>query len=637
MNKIQLSIYSALAFAIQTLNIYPHDISLFSIPSGHTQNSPKVIAEISIPAINHRDIPIRVFDITSCSIPKSVHDLNRSKKSVSTLSEWQIVLPIKEMMLTSNANSCVVTYEKLIYNFPDRENSFPNLLPAGNIEIVLHQKEIDPLHYSIQYAPFSLTDIRSRCIPSIQCSPLHIEKKDESKNSAPGLSLVPPFIIHNCRFSIKGALPSSGIPILSYNSLDKHMVKDILCFPRGTLCMDFLQEIELTNDLYIEPSSSLTCIDSFRPQLQLPIFSRHMQLTPEIILPVVHTSISKYIPSGLTHISMIHSQVNRPITFIGPFHYMENFALLPNLDDLRTISYRDEFASATSAMPSDTGEYFFSITLTPNEHIAFPPIPQTVFFLIDRSSHISAEQFNSFQRGVIRALPYLPSNSRFNIAFFDQKIFFLHPMDLEIGSESIHKASAFVRSSSKRLVFGSSDIYSALNKIQNEAPSIAHTSYILLTNRKSLQSGKNAQLLSSFIQDHREICTLYIASIGDNMIDIPNVEESLYSDTHATFPRRLASLVKNISFPIANHLKISAITEDPDLHIELSPNSHILHQDKPFIIYGKMDHLKNFQLILQGNSVNSWINITKPIVFTVPSHSTKALAKHFNKPEKSHL
>lgn len=637
MNKIQLSIYSAIAFAIHTLNIYAQDISLFSIPNQKTQSTPKVIADISIPAVNKREIPVRLFDITNSSLPKANYTLNRSKKSVNVLSTWQIVLPIQEIIRISNVDSFPMTYEKLIYNFPDTETSFPNLLLPELKKIVLYPKLIDPPHYSIEYPSFSTVDVSNRCIPFIQCCPLSIEEKETPEASSPQLSSALAFLAPNFTFFIQGDLPTCEVPTLSYNLLDRHIVKNTLCFPQITSCMDSLQEVALSDDLYIQPNAKVTFNNSWQPELQIPTFSKSMQLSAEIILPIIHTSISKYIPKILHHLSMIELEVNRPMTFISPFHYMENFALLPNLEDLRTVSYKDEFASTTSAMPSDNGEYYFSITLTPNEHIAFPPIPQTVFFLIDRSSHISSEQFNSFQRGVIRALPYLPHNSRFNIAFFDQKISLLHPIDLEIGSESIQKASAFVRSANKRLLFGASDIYSALQTIQSEGLSLTHTAYILLTNKKSLQSGKNSELLAKFIREYRELCTLYIASIGDNIIDIPCVEESLYSDTHATFPRRLASLVKNVSFPIANHLKISAITEDPNLHIELFANSHIIHQDKPFIIYGKMDHLKNFQLILQGNNVNSWINITKSIVFTTPTHSTKALAKHFNKPEKSRL
>lgn len=620
-----------------TLNMYAKDISLFSIANLETRSIPKSIPDISIPPVNKREIPVRLFDITNSSLPEAKHTLNRSKKSLHLLSAWQIVLPIQEVILPSNVDSFPMTYEKIVYNFADIEASFPNLLSPEIKRIALYTKSIDPLHYLIEYAPFSTVDVRSRYIPYIQCSPLSIEEKEIVEPSSPQLSSVLDFLPPSFTFSLQGALPPCKVPTLSYTLLDRDMVKNILCFPQIISCMHCLQEVALRDNLYIKPSNKGTFNSSWQPESQIPTFSKSIQLGAEIILPIIHTSISKYIPKKVDHLSMIELEVNRPMTFIGPFHYMENFALLPNLEDLRTISYRDEFISTTSAMPNNNGEYYFSITLTANQHIAFPPIPQTVFFLIDRSSYISAEQFNSFQRGVIRALPYLPHNSRFNIAFFDQKISLLHPIDLEIGSESIQKASAFVRSANKRLLFGSSDIYSAVQTIQSGNSSFAHTAYILLTNKKSLQSGKNTELLTNFIRDYRELCTLYIASIGDNIMDIPHVEESLCSDTHATFPRRLASLVKNVSFPIANHVKISAITQDPNLHIELFPNSHIIHQDKPFIIYGKMDHLKNFQLILQGNNVNSWINITKSIVFTTPTHSTKTLAKHFNKPEKSRL
>lgn len=635
MNKIQLSIYSVIVFALHGL--YAQDISLFPISNGKIGTTPKVIADITIPPINNREIPVRLFDTISPSNPETTHTLHRSQKSVHILSEWQITLPKQEIAFSEKIASSRATYEKLLHDFPDTEISLPSLLQPTNVEIIFCPKSINPVHYFIQYTPFSVVDMRNRCIPSLQCSPLSTKGDGQLGSSSPQPSIAPSFVTPSIDFSIQGILPSSSTPILSHNICDKSTIQNVLCFPQVVPCIHSLQKVTLTDDLYIRTTTDITKTVNWQPQLEVLSFSTFLSLLPEIPLPIIHTSISRYIPNSMQPMFSIELPVHRPMTFLGPFHYMENFALLPNLEDLHTISYRDEFVSTTSAMPNHNGEYYFSITLTPNERIAFPPIPQTVFFLIDRSSHISIEQFNSFQRGVIRALPYLPNHSKFNIAFFDEKISFLHPMDLKIGSESIQKANAFVRSGSKRLLFGSTDIYAALHTIQKEVPPMAHTSFILLTNRKSLQSGKNAQQLSNFIKDYRETCTLYIASVGDNSIDIPNVEEYLCSDTHATFPRRLATLVKNISFPIANHLKVSAITEDPNLHIELFPNSPIIHQDRPFIIYGKMDHLKNFQLILQGNNVNSWINITKSIVFNTPTHSTKSLAKHFNKPEKSRL
>lgn len=640
MNKVKLSI-SILKYSLYIYNTlfsvaHTQDISLFSIEK--REDSLRNIAHISIPRIANRDIPIHLFDITSSPIPYDTHiSTNRVNNSLYILSEWQInmdSLPISEVITIPMTTSCAVIPEELMHNFPEMENSFPYLIQLDSVAISLPHRPIDPLYYATEYTSLTPVYIHNIYIPYIEYVPLSIEKR-EVQELTPNLSLIPPFIMYNSVFSMINSLPSAIIPTLNYDLFDKKRVNSNLCFPQVESSMEHLQSIVLVDHLHIQSELNTTFVDHLSPQSELPVFSKDIQFETDVVLPTVHTSISKYISSGLD-IPMIQLQINRPMTFIGPFHYMENFSLLPNLKDLHTISYRDEFSSTTNAMLSDTGEYYFSITLMPNRYIAFPPIPQTIFFLIDRSSHITSEQFHSFQRGVIQSLSYIPNNSRFNIAFFDQKISFLHSTDLKIESETIYRASSFVRSG-KRFIFSPSNIYSVLNTIQSEVSPISHTTYILLTNRKSLQAGKNIQLLSNFIRDNREICTLYLASIGDNITDIPNVEESLYSDTHAAFPRRFATLVKNISFPIANHVKISTITEDPNLHIELFPNSHVIHQDKPFIIYGKMDHLKNFQLILQGNNLNSWINITKSIVFNMPCHSTKSLVKHFNKAKKSPL
>lgn len=634
--KILIYLYSAFFFVAHLSNAYGQDISLIVIPDRKLQ-SINSVRELSIPEIHGRDIPAGSCQITTSFIPNAAHAVDPPETSFPVFSKWQIdmnALP-KKKLGAAFLTFVAPTLERLSHNFLELESSFPKLAIWSNKEILLQQNRIHCFVYSIEYNPFLPVQVYNKCTPSLPCSPLEV-RKEEPEKPAPTLSLVSCFSVVPPKLVMLSPPPSSKPHPLAYSILDQNTIKSSTCFPEMKSSIDSIQSISLSDNLQIQPPCNELSMNRY-PKGQVPLFPKEMQLAMKVILPKVHTSISSYIPSDLENISGIEQQVSQPMTFIGPFHYMENFALLPNLEDLRTLSYREEFTTTVNAMPSSTGEYYFSITLTPNHHIAFPPIPQTIFFLIDRSSHITSEQFNSFKRAVIRSLPYIPDNSRFNIAFFDQKVSYLHSADLETDAESIHRADAFVRSGNKKILFGDSNIYSVLDSAQNEAPLNSHTTYILLTNRKSLQSGENSKLLSNFIRDHREICTLYLASIGDNLTDILEVEESVYSDTHATFPRRLATLVKNISFPIANHLKVFAITEDPNLHIELFPNSYVIHQDKPFVIYGKTDHLKSFQLILQGNNLNSWINITKPIAFNMPMHFTKTVAKHFNKLEKSNL
>lgn len=629
-----ISLYSVFFFVAHLSNTYGQDISLILIPHPKVQ-SINSIPELSIPAIPGRDIPIGSFTVTNSFICTATHTVDPPKTSLPALSKWEIdVKAFPQRELFSPFVTCLSPLpERLPHNFLELENPFPKVAVWSTKEILVNPTRINSFYYLIEYNPFSPIKIYHKCTPFLPCSPVQRNKENTVK-PLPSLSLVSCFSVKPPKYVMLSALPPVKAPPLSYSIFDQNTIKSSICFPKMEASIDSLQSVSLNDSIQIEPYCKESVINRY-PKIETPIFSKEIPLEIEVILPKIQTSISNYIPSDVENISRIEQQVSQPMTFIGPFHYMENFALLPNLEDLRTVSYREEFTSTVNAMPSTAGEYYFSITLTPNHHIAFPPIPQTIFFLIDRSSHITSEQFNSFKRGVIRSLPYIPDNSRFNIAFFDQKVTYLHTTDLEADAESIQRADAFVRSGNKKILLGDSNIYTVLDLTQNGAHS--HTTYILLTNRKSLQSRDNSRFLSNFIREHREICTLYIASIGDNLSDIVEAEEAVCSDTHAAFPRRLATVVKNISFPIANHLKVAAITEDPSLHIELFPSSSVIHQDKPFVIYGKIDRLKSFQLILQGNNLNSWINVTKPIAFNIPMHSTKTLAKHFNKLEKSNL
>jgi len=98
----------------------------------------------------------------------------------------------------------------------------------------------------------------------------------------------------------------------------------------------------------------------------------------------------------------------------------------------------------------------------------------------------------------------------------------------------------------------------------------------------------------------------------------------MYSKTHAAFSRQLAVMVKHIESLIAKDVQIHVTNVKQETGIEFYPNQHTLpalYADRAYTIYGAIDDLKDFDLILQGRCGDQWVNIKQHILF---KHAEKA-------------
>ena len=96
-----------------------------------------------------------------------------------------------------------------------------------------------------------------------------------------------------------------------------------------------------------------------------------------------------------------------------------------------------------------------------------------------------------------------------------------------------------------------------------------------------------------------------------------NKGELMYSQTHAAFPRKVASLVKHSSKFIAQSVHInSALKTNDDVILEFFPDSKIaphIFSDKSYTIIGRCSKLVDFELFVQGKQGSQWLNIKKNI------------------------
>ena len=110
-----------------------------------------------------------------------------------------------------------------------------------------------------------------------------------------------------------------------------------------------------------------------------------------------------------------------------------------------------------------------------------------------------------------------------------------------------------------------------------------------------------------------------------------NNGELVYSKTHAAFPRKLAVLIKHIGSFLAKDIHIQVASQHFDTGIEFYPNAQALpslYSDKPYMVYGSTNDLKDFDLMLQGFTGEQWINITQHISFKNAEKATHAMKRN---------
>ena len=105
----------------------------------------------------------------------------------------------------------------------------------------------------------------------------------------------------------------------------------------------------------------------------------------------------------------------------------------------------------------------------------------------------------------------------------------------------------------------------------------------------------------------------------------------MYSQTNASFPRKLALFIKHIENFIAGDIRIHTIGLETS-KVEFYPNHGslpALYSDRSYKIYGICQDLEGFSLILQGRSGEDYISIRKDISFKGAKEGGKKLERNF--------
>jgi hypothetical protein len=311
--------------------------------------------------------------------------------------------------------------------------------------------------------------------------------------------------------------------------------------------------------------------------------------------------------------------------------------------------WNDDFDVDITFLPHPEGKgYIFSLALSSHFDLSSHSLKQHFYFLIDRSTSVQKHRFNVFKRATLKALSNMQQGDTFNILVLDKKITRFSPQNLPVSLKNIQAAEGFLDKQEAGGFFGSSDIYTAIDKLLPFIPEDEeqHTAILLTDGKTSMNPERKQSTFKTWVAQNKKRVSLYACAIGaDN--DLVSLDmlcsvtggKLLYSDTHASFPRKLSKLVLDLKDPVAKELTISAIPENPKSRVTFYPaGSHLstLFGHQPYVIVGHIDEPCAFDLILQGRHRGEWIAIKKNISF-IDGHKGDAAFEKRWRSERANL
>jgi hypothetical protein len=329
-------------------------------------------------------------------------------------------------------------------------------------------------------------------------------------------------------------------------------------------------------------------------------------------------------------------------------HSREAARPLPAVDEYdlpalaTSFQWNDDFNITLQFYPKEEGEgYTFAATLTPMCDISKYSMKQNIAFILDRSNSVEKHRFAVFKRAIIKALASMQTGDCFNLYVVDKKIVRFSSTPVKYSAKTLRSVEEFLDKQEAGGHFNTADIYSTLEKL---LPEVSHPdevdTAILLTDGMCLQNtAKQQQLLSRWVEENNGKLAVYTAAVGQKnnlvMLDLLSSISGgklLYSDTHASFPRKLGKLILDLRDPVISEIMVTAIPDNPHAHIEIaSASMHMpcLYSTQPYVVVGTIDEPCNFDLIVQGRHNNEWVSIRKNLSFVEADKATRADARHW--------
>ena len=306
-----------------------------------------------------------------------------------------------------------------------------------------------------------------------------------------------------------------------------------------------------------------------------------------------------------------------------------------------TVSFHNDFETVVTYVKKPDGKgYHFALKIKPNEKLCFSSPEQNFIFIIDSSGSIKKHRYNIFKDAVAKALGYLQKGDSFNILLADSKVTAMHSKPIAWNKEAVSKVRSYLQKREYRGYVANYDTFHLLSKIAKYFDPNKENIVVLLTDGHSFENiKKHKDAFKELTEKNKGLFSLFTASAshGNNitMLDLIstfNHGEFMYSPTHAAFPRKLAVLVKHIESFIVKNIRIHVTSARNDLDVQFYPNQESfpsLYADHPYTLYGSIDKLEDFDLILQGQSGDRWVNILQHVSFANAEQAGHKLKRNF--------
>lgn len=331
-------------------------------------------------------------------------------------------------------------------------------------------------------------------------------------------------------------------------------------------------------------------------------------------------------PSSIVSLSA-PSALPTPEESLSPYSIASIEECLP-LSNLFSLQWKNDVSISPAFLPCEDG-YYFSLSVSSklgaleNRN----KLHQTFYFLIDTSSSVEKHKVSLFKKSVLKSLATLGPSHSFNIFLLGKEVESFSPNALPYSLETQRRVEEFLEKEQSRTFFNSKDLFQKVSLALDEIDSSqdVHT-VILLTNGASSSSlTEKSEALSNLLEKSAGRVQFFTAAVGKNntlihlhMLSSLCGGRMFYSDTNASFPRKLQTFLKKIQSPLLKDLTISLQTRDPkvDLQILSSPlQINCLYGETPVVIVGKMNRLSPIQVSLEGRSDEGWVLVQKEVLF----------------------
>ncbi|MCH9811173.1 hypothetical protein K0U07_00245 [bacterium] len=294
----------------------------------------------------------------------------------------------------------------------------------------------------------------------------------------------------------------------------------------------------------------------------------------------------------------------------------------PSLEDLNTISLSDNFYLDTRLLDSELSDQIeFACTVRANEKNLIPTLPIQILYILDASSSIEAHRFGLFKKAILDSLDYLDRSATFNIAVVSKgKITKLRERNISPTKSGKSYAKRFLR----KVEQSSAPSFEGMISVIAKEKALAkknnyHRCCVLLSDGNFAKNIRvNSHSLNKLKEEDIGNFSLYTATASDknnkqmlSLLARLNHGFSLFTRTHASFPRKFSMLVKRIKDPILHDITVTFPDDDFAMAYNEGNIAPILHTGRNLTLFGSIPEKKGGRIFIQGRSGDRWVNVVK--------------------------